>query len=97
MVNATIKYNEMKVVLYPKTQSRLEVDVDFYYNESDPENYTSEEESETEYESEDSDIEEIQIHDLWLDTLNTEQNDDPILKMKKGNLTPEQEKQFNNY
>ena len=64
MVNATIKYNEMKVVLYPKTQSRLEVDVDFYYNESDPENYTSEEESETEYESEDSDIEEIQIHDL---------------------------------
>ena len=62
MVNATIKYNEMKVILYPKTQSRLEVDVDFYCNESEP--YTSEEESETEYESEDSDLEEVQIHDL---------------------------------
>src|SRR5581483_6053711 len=30
-----------------------------------------------------------------LDTFNTEQIDDPILKMKKGNLTLEQEKQFN--
>jgi len=64
MVNANMKYHDMKVVLYPKTQSRLELDVDFYCNESDPEDNTSDEETETEYESEDSELEEVHIHDL---------------------------------
>ena len=60
-VQANIKYEDMKLILFPKSRSRLEVDVDFYGETSDEsEVESSEEDSEIDYESED-DLEEVQL------------------------------------
>ena len=58
-VDAVIKYKDMKLILFPKTKSKLVIDVDFYADESDTEEESSSE-SEIEYESED-DLEEVHL------------------------------------